>query len=496
MLIALHFPRLSLEVYERAFEQACPPMAIASHLAIVQANTLAEQAGVSPGQRRATAQALSPNLVLLERSLPKEREALEQMACWAAQFTPQVAITSHGLVLNVQASLRLFGGVHTIAQALLQGMASLGFTTTHACAPTGTGAMLLARAHSTHGASGQETIFPSQARLNNALMPLPIVFLDAALPHAKALSSMGVNTLKALMQLPRAGLAQRVGPALLAELDRACGKHPEGFIWYEIPSSFEVKLELMAQVEHAGALLFAAQRLLVQLSGWLEARQSAVQTLYFSALHDDAEPTAITLEFAQAVRDVNRMNLILRERLDKTRLPEAAHSLVLSCPQVVSLAHANTELFLNAQTQQDGLLTLVERLQARLGREQIVRLELTEDHRPEAAQVLAQFSLSVQKKLSRVTARPVTTSPLPHGMPRPLWLYPQPIPISERHNRPWFHGPIQLLAGPERIEGAWWAHGAGNTGLVERDYFIGLNQDMHMLWLYRSDAWHIQGIFG
>jgi protein ImuB len=496
MFIALHFPRLSLEVYERAFEQVCLPMAIASHIAIVQANSLAEDAGVSAGQRRATAQALCPTLLLLVRSPSKEQEALEQMACWAAQFTPQVAITAHGLLLNVQASLRLFGGIHTIAQALLQGMASLGFTTRHACAPTGTGAMLLARARSENGIAEQESVFASQARLNNALMSLPIGLLDTVQQHAKALNSMGVNTLKALWQLPRPGLTQRFGPALLIELDRACGKHPEGFVWYEIPSRFEVKLELMAQVEHAGALLFAAQRLLVQLCGWLEARQSAVQTLYFSALHDDADPTAITLEFAQAVRDVNRMHLILRERLDKTRLPEAAHSLVLSCPKVVSLSHSNTELFLNAQSQQDGLLTLVERLQARLGRDQIVRLELTEDHRPEAAQVLTQFSLATQKKSLRTSSRITTPSLPPHGMPRPLWLYPQPIPISERHNRPWFHGPIQLLAGPERIEGAWWAHGAGNTGLVERDYFIGLNQDMHMLWLYRSEAWHIQGIFG
>ncbi len=495
MFIALHFPHLPLQVYERTFEQVCLPMAIASPLAIVQANTHAQGAGVSPGQRRATAQALCPTLLLLARSPVKEQEALEQMACWAAQFTPQVAITPHGLLLNVQASLRLFGGIHTIAQALLQGMASLGFTTHHACAPTGTGAMLLARAHSASGVAGQESVYASQARLNNALMPLPIVLLDTALAHVKALSSMGVNTIKALWQLPRAGLTQRFGPALLTELDRACGKHPEGFVWYKIPSRFEVKLELMAQVEHAGALLFAAQRLLVQLCGWLEARQSAVQTLYFSALHDDAPPTAITLEFAQAVRDVNRMNLILRERLDKTRLPEAAHSLVLSCPKLVSLSHANTELFLNAQSQQDGLLTLVERLQARLGRDQIVRLELTEDHRPEAAQVLTQFSLASPKKSPRSSLRPDNKLP-PHGMPRPLWLYPQAIPISERHNRPWFHGPIQLLAGPERIEGAWWAHGAGNTGLVERDYFIGLNQDMHMLWLYRSHAWHIQGIFG
>jgi protein ImuB len=95
----------------------------------------------------------------------------------------------------------------------------------------------------------------------------------------------------------------------------------------------------------------------------------------------------------------------------------------------------------------------------------------------------------------------------PAPTPRPLWLLHQPIALRERNQRPWWHGPLRLLSGPERIEGGWW-----DCHLVQRDYFIAEDEHAQWFWIYRTrgnqaapqagssrdvDAsWYLQGIFG
>ena len=61
--------------------------------------------------------------------------------------------------------------------------------------------------------------------------------------------------------LPRGGLSRRFDAALLAALDQAYGLRPEAHAWIELPETFSAKLELMARVELAPAMLFGARRL-------------------------------------------------------------------------------------------------------------------------------------------------------------------------------------------------------------------------------------------
>lgn len=82
-------------------------------------------------------------------------------------------------------------------------------------------------------------------------------------------------------------------------------------------------------------------------------------------------------------------------------------------------------------------------------------------------------------------------------MPRPLWLLSQPQALRELGGCPQRGGPLQLLAGPERIESGWWDAGeAGAIGEVRRDYFIVMSQCSEWLWIYRSEAgWFLHGFF-
>jgi protein ImuB len=90
--------------------------------------------------------------------------------------------------------------------------------------------------------------------------------------------------------------------------------------------------------------------------------------------------------------------------------------------------------------------------------------------------------------------------PLASTAVRPLWLWRQPLPLREQASRPWLDGtPLQLLAGPERIESGWW-----DGDLAARDYFIARAHDGALVWVFRArlplsagegTGWFLQGRF-
>jgi protein ImuB len=511
-----------------------PLLAVCDHMRVLQASDSAQALGVRSGMKRATALALAPELNLVEREATLEGDALRQLACWALQFTPSVSLQgdplagdaggptrpaapeSCGLLLEVEPSLRLFGGLDALITRVRTGATQLGFAVQIACAPSATGAWLLARHRD--GLRAQ-----TESQLNARLAALPVALLDAGRLHLATLDSIGVRTLKDLVQLPRAGLARRFGKALLIELDRAFGRQPEPRLWFEAPLVFEARLELLAQVENAESLLFAARRLIVQLGGWLGARHAAVRAFELLGEHDDLPATRLTVRLADASRDIDRLTGLLRETLAVTALPAPVHTLQLRCDQIAELATANHEMFPLPASSREGLGRLIERLQARLGRTQVQRLLLAQDHRPEAAYRLEPVDRLPHEEPSRAgtpgtlqhaqtrgpspaakprrggAADPKASHAAVGTLPRPLWLLSRPIALTERNNRPYWHGPLTLLAGPERIESGWW-----DDALIQRDYFIAADDSDVLLWLYRErlpnadtrQGWFLQGRFG
>ena len=477
-----------------------PCVAVCNRLIIIDANDTARAHGITPGTKRATAQALAPDILLLDRDPIRERDSQMQMGLWLLQFTPQVCLHGNdGLLLEIGPSLKLFGGKDVIMTAVRSGLMALGYDVALACAPTATGAWLLAL--SSPGCSVDQL-----GQLNARLSTIPIHHLSEAQPHIAVLHGLGVRTIRDLSLLPRIGVTRRFGPGLLNELDRALGKLPEPRQCIHAPLQFDLKLELLAQVDDAAALLFGARRMVLTLTGWLAAQHAGVRHFSLLAHHDDGPPTTIEIELADASRDVDRLVLLLRERLDKTTLPQAAHSLQLRCLDVVSLQASNTQLFPSPNQTNESLGRLVERLQARLGKGHVHRLVISDDHRPESAyKVVPITHVDTLKKQTTSTREAKPHDLGPHYLARPLWLLNAPIPISERNHRPYYQGPLQLLAGPERIEGGWW-----DNDLVQRDYFIAQDHEAILYWIYRSRGtsgdtgsngeqnlcWHVQGVFG
>jgi protein ImuB len=476
--IALSLPNLPLEALTRAL--ATPePQGVAEHHRIVACDGKALARGVRPGMTAAAATALAPQLAVHPRNAAAETESLRGLAGWAAQFTPSVALEPpHALVLEVSGSLRLFGGLRRIVAGLREGCAHMGFTALIASAPTPRGAAWLARA-------GRELLVADPARLEEALAALPVRVLARDADTVEALAAIGAARVADVLDLPRAGLARRLGQVVLNELDRALGRLPDPRAFFVPPATFCARLELPAEVTQAEALVFAARRLFVQLEGFLAARSGGVRRLALRLFHREARFTEVPIGFVAPSRDAAHFTALARERLATLALPAPVRVLAAAADDIVPFAGEPQALFADVGHAPGDWQKLVERLRARLGAGAVHGVAVAAEHRPEHASVARE--IAVDAKAARATLSG-------NDALRPFWLLPAPRPLEEIDAVPHHGGPLRLLAGPERIESGWW-DGAD----VARDYFVAQAPDRSLVWVYRErrapGGWFLHGLF-
>lgn len=450
----------------------------------------AHAAGVRVGMRRGGALLMAPDAQLHERAPPREAEALHAVAMALLRYTPQVAEAEEGtLLIDIGASLRLFGGIVKLCKLVRDSMRALGFTAVLSCAPTARGAWLLARS----GGGRSLTI----ASMTRRLARLPSGLLPPARPFLSWFEGMGCLSLDDLRRLPRPGLQRRCGRALLDMLDAAHGEVPEMHEWIEAPPTFSARLELFDRIEHADALLFGAQRLLQQMVGWLCARQFAVERVSLLLEHERgrvARPaTAIELVLAEPAWRDDHLLRLLKERLGKTELAAPVIGLCLEALQVRPMLPPTDSLFPEPGGSKEDRERLFELLVARLGEDNVLKAAPQADYRPEQANAW----VPVHDKLRAADARARLP---PHGLPRPAWLLPKPIALLMRDHRPFYMSPLRMVSNAERIEAGWWSEGQ------TRDYFIAEGTDNAHYWVYRErlggkegeaePRWYLHGLFG
>ncbi len=545
--LALHLPLLSLEAFcatlPAAPEGMAPqPVALLTAHRIDAVNRAAAERGIRPGFKRATALALAPDLLLADADTRRDAAALQAVAHAALVFTPSVSLQgSQTVLMEVQASLRLFGGLHALQHRTMAAVRPLGHRMLMAAAPTALGAALLAqwdRPHQAESAQPTRSIQPARADNSSDLVHGP--HADPALPqrqrlaglqalldaapvwllgpgreHWEALQGMGLQTLSDLRALPRAGLARRFGDGLLTDLDCAFGRRPDPRQWVELPATFDTTLELFARADTTEQVLHGAAVLLARLVVWAQARKARVAAFSLRMRHEvhrgSTTPlTELQIALAEPALDLAHLQLLLRERLGRIEMAAPTLDLHLHCSHLANSPAPNAELFPTRASEAEGLVRLLERLRARLGDTQVLRLEAVADHRPEHASRSVPATGAAMAPLK--PAIPMTAvsmageteaTPRPLPLHRPVWLLPEPLPLAERQMLPLLDGqPLQPVSGPERIESGWW-----DGPPAARDYFIVQDADGSLLWIYRNrlpDApqhageptWFLQGRFG
>jgi protein ImuB len=398
------------------------------------------------------------------------------MGQWALKFTPCVAIAGRNrdvLLLEVQASLRLWGGPARLIGLLEEQWETFGWHAPDevrmASAPSANAAWWLAA--DCHGPA--------------ALAMTDLSVIEEAQPHLNVLQRMGIRTLGQLEALPRAGLAKRFGKELLIAIDAARNRIAQPQQWITAPETFATRRELHMRAENTAPIEAVLTQCFHELCAWLHARQRGVDSLAIQLHHDEPPHTTITLRFAGATRDSERFGRLLSEQLAKVSLKNPVYEVSLFANETASLPHATEDFWGNASDSQQALQALIERLQARLGPDEVQQLQLVDEHRPEHATRLAPLN---EKSATHPNAETATAH-------RPAWLLHTPIALRVSQHRPNYRGPLQLLAGPERIEAGWWDDSP--QGPAQRDYFIARASNNSLLWVFRTPAhdWYLHGFF-
>jgi len=492
--IALRFPLLPLDLFLRG-SPLSEPFAVAEQQRIHSCDAKARARGVLPGQTLSAALAIAPRLRLRDRDPAGETEALLGLAAWATQFTPSVALDfPDGLALEIEGSQRLFGGLESLLEKIRSELKGLGYQAAIGVATTPRAAAWLSRAPDSAPVTDPDAL---EARLDE----LPLAVLRLPQDIATALRTLGVTTLRDLRALPRDGLARRFGPQLLLDMDRALGRTPEPRSCYVSPPRFEATLELPADVTQTEALLFAANRLFLQLAAFLAGRASGTTGFRLRLRHRESRSTDLDMGLVAPSRDARHFGLLARERMASLRLSEPVRAIVLEASNIVALADENANLLMEPGKAAGDWPRLVERLRARLGSESVYALTTVEDHRPErASQPLKAEQRRAPKSPPAVFGeRPqasVGERPQTSVSERPFWLLDAPRPIEEIGSTPHYRGPLALLTNPERIKSGWW-----DGDKVARDYFIARTREGAFVWVYRERGvlaggrWYLHGLF-
>ena len=468
--LALHFSALPLEIFSRG---GAAPEAIAviekqgNRSRVKVCNKAASDLGVRPGMQDSAARALAADLIVRSRDITAEQESLAGLAAWAGSFTPDVSLQPpDGLLIEIGSCLRLHCGFRNLITQMRNGLNEMGYTCSLACAPTPHAAWLMALAR-------KEVAIRESGKLEKALGELPVSVLDQSRDTLTSLEMVGAHTLGDCMQFPRAGMARRFGQSLLDELDRALGRLPEAREFFVPPPGFERRLELPTQVHEVEALLFAVRRLLLELEGYLSLRQAGVQELVLVCSHEDVPDTDLKIGFAQPTRDLNRMLLLARETLGRTRLPAPVHTILLKAGLIQAMELSNLDMFRDsAETTEtaDGNL-LLERLRIRLGKEAV--FSITACSRPPAGTCLATMRHQ-ERKFHRQANFSGRCGCCPSHCPA---------------------GKTGLNWSPDRSG----SKAAGGTAMdVVRDYYVAQGRNGSRLWVFRdrtSGAWFVHGLF-
>jgi protein ImuB len=479
-------PSLPLDVFARTLAPTDDrPFVVGSgghYPRVVAVNAAARAAGIRREQLVSAAFALAPELLLCDRDEAAEHAALAEVATLALAFTPQASIAlPNAVVADIEASIRLFGGLRRLLETLVRAVRARGYAPRIALAPTPTTALLIARA-------GDVPDVLDIADVAATLAPLPLSLLDLEPATLETLKAAGITTFGAASALPRASLARRFGRTLVDALDRASGRIPDPRVPYRPPPRFERKLPLPAPVDSVEALGFAVNRLVNEFTGWLLARGLGAVRMSLAMIHEryvrerGTAPTVATFALGAPSRTPEHLRTVLNERLARIALPAPVEAIVLASEETAPLAGRNLGLLPEDEAAR-VIVPLVERLRSRLGDDAVVVLEPLAEHRPELATT----------ETMPGSPRPASATRADTPAPRPIWLMDEVQPLDTLLETK----PCVLRDGPERIESGWW-----DGRDFRRDYFVAETQNGEVVWIYRDHRygsddgeWFLHGYF-
>lgn len=483
----------------------------ANAIRVAAVNAAAARLGLHAGMALADARARLPALATEPFDAEADAALLAAMAEACDAFTPLVRPEPpDGLMLDITGCAALFGGEAAMLSRIDAFFARAGFTLHAAIAPTPDMARALARFGAARLAITRE---------GRKAADLPVAALEADEAITVALRRAGLRRLGDLAALPGTALTARFGAGIATALRRILGQEDRRIT----PERAEPPLILDRRLAEPLGTLDAAETVIVRLldraAAALERRGTGGRAFALHFFRTDGAIASIRVETGRPTREPTAILRLFRARIE-----------ALSDPidpgfgfDQIRLAVLQEEAFATQQARLDGretheaaLADLVDRLAARLGRHQVLRLEARDAHLPERMQAarsaLANPARSVLAATPGTSIPGIWPAPEPGEPPaRPLLLFEPPCAIEAVAEVP--DGPprlfrwrralheIHLAEGPERIEPPWWEPGGRPPA---RDYYRVEDQQGRRFWLFRAGQfggaaaprWFLHGVFG
>jgi protein ImuB len=470
--------------------------------------------GLHPGQSHADARAIAPDLVSAPAEPEAEARALPALALWFERFSPLVAVDAarpgqEGLLLDMTGGAHLFGGEEALLGEILRRLEAAGIPATAALADTPGAAFALARW------SGRPAAVAPPGGAREALADLPVEALRLSDEAVRLLARFGLQRIGDLYPLSRAGLARRFrsedGLALVRRLDQALGLEAEPLVPVRPAPDFRVWQVFAEPLIEPAGVAAALPPLAEALCAQLEREGQGGRVLALDAFRTDGRVVRLSAGLSAPSRAPAHLLRLLQDKgIETLDLGFGADALMLTALRAEPLAQRQAEL--DGGTRLGGageaLAGLIDRLQARLGEDAVLRPQGVQSHLPEQAELW----------LAAGPAPPRSEAP-PPPRPRPVLMFDPPEPIEALAELPdaapsrftWRRAAhrIAKAEGPERLAPEWWrpvpASGLSRT----RDYYAVEDEAGRRFWLFREGLydrleadddrlprWWIQGVWG
>ena len=445
-------PQLALDGVLRRHAAPDLPLALISgpsQRRVLQAvNEAAEAEGLQAGQPLTTAQTLCHHFAKVDYDSAAIERTHDFLAAWAYRYGSLVSRSLPStLLLEVEASFKLFGPWPRLEARLRHDLSELGFRHRIVLAPNPWAARALVNQH-------DGLVISQNTPLQKALGQLPVAASGLPFDVCESLGRMGLRRLQQVFALPRAALGKRVGAPALQQLDRLTGALATPLPYFQPADVFEARIEFNYDVTSSQALLFPLRRLIDEMAVYLAGRDGGVQQFLLRLEHDRGPVTDVRVGLLAAEREPAMLFEFARGRLEPLTLSAPVGAMQLIATELPPFVPATRDLFDARPQQAMPWQQLRERLRARLGDDAVHGLAVRADHRPERS-----WQIDVQ------------TKSLPTSLPRPGWLLKQPVPLRDHR--------LRVLAGPERIESGWW------EADVRRDYYVVETSMGQRAWAYR-----------
>lgn len=470
------------------------------------------------------------------RVLPHDRytdhQSLEKLAEQIqASFCPKVAIESLGekawagfprhqpesLLCDISGVAHLFGGEQSMVSEVVKHLTEANPLPLHArlaIAPNAAAAWALAH----FGKQSVEII--TDEHLASSIAALPIESLRLETSVVETLNRLGIERIDQLLQLPRDGLATRLGKPLVNRISQILGQLDEPMVVHHPLPILSLSDELEYPTQDRDILLDRIDRLIDRIcEGLLERRHGALR-LRCQLSMTPHSPVTMTIGLFAPSQEKKHLLSLIGTRFETLSTRQDVVKIKIDVPLTAPLRHSQNDLFAGDVAMRESsahefagssLSRFVDSLSGRLGRDTVYRVQATKDSLPENSYKLTVMT-ATPKRSNRQTrpsrnirlaktktddALQRSASHLPShtdAMRRPLTVLSQPIALQAIEGKFLHDGDVptafrlrgqthQIIRswGPERMETQWW-----NGPSIRRDYYRVETSEGRWWWIYRD----------